>query len=56
MLFGTAPVPAVTWVLMLGAACAMVVLEETRKAIVRWGTGGASPGPGPGRPPAPTGL
>ncbi|MCU0972613.1 MAG: cation-transporting P-type ATPase [Burkholderiales bacterium] len=56
MLFGTAPVPAATWVLMLGAAAAMVVLEETRKAIVRRGPGGASPGPEPNRPAAPTGL
>jgi magnesium-transporting ATPase (P-type) len=56
MLFGTAPVPAVTWVLMLGAAAVMVVLEETRKAIVRRGPGGASPGPEPNRPAAPTGL
>ena len=34
-LFGTAPPPSVTWGLMLGAAAAMVVLEETRKALVR---------------------
>jgi len=52
LLFGTAPPPAVTWGLMLGAAGAMVVLEETRKALVRHriarSASGAESGAAPG--------
>ena len=48
-LFGTAPVPAAAWALMLGAASAMVLLDEARKAIVRRGGDGASPGGGSSR-------
>ena len=46
ILFGTAPVPTAAWALMLGAALAMVLLEEGRKGIVRGRKDGTSPGAG----------
>jgi hypothetical protein len=44
-MFGTAPIGYEAWLIVIPFATAMLVLEEARKALVRWREGPAIIGP-----------